>query len=407
MLQNTNEVISGEGTKSEHIKDEHIKDDDMNVFRYWVHRIPHIGDATIYKLLREFPDEKVIYEACVDEKLQVMDIIMGGKTNESKISDVTKYVHTSDPFNEYAGLIDKGITFTTIYDERYPVRLKDIDRPPYALYSIGKLPENDVPAVAIIGARNCTEYGTFIANAFGSALAKEGVSIISGMAIGVDGIAQRAALNSNGITYAILGSGVDVCYPDANYKLYREIKEKGGVISIFPPGTMPQKRLFPERNRIVAALSDLVLVVEARLKSGTGITVDIALKMGKDVYAVPGRITDRLSDGCNMLLRQGAGIALSPEDILRELSGLWGRNHPESDKLNQNLIPKMDLCRKGRDEGILKYVDVYPKSVDEIHALRLKDEPGVPLPVTLSELVLKCIDGQVVQVGSSYFYKIL
>ena len=379
----------------------------MNEYRYWLHRIPNIGDATIYKLLEEYSNEKEVYEACCRGDGKVLDIIVRGKDKENVKADVVKFACKSSPTDEYKELTGKNITFTTIYDACYPMRLKDMDRPPYALYCIGELPKDDVPAVAIIGARNCTEYGTFIANAFGSALAKEGVNIISGMAIGIDGIAQRAALNSDGITYAILGSGVDVCYPDANYKLYKAISEKGGVISTFPPGTQPQKRLFPERNKIVAALSDLILVVEARLKSGTGITVELALKMGKDVYAVPGRITDRLSDGCNMLLRQGAGIALSPEDILRELAGLWGREPPNSNKLNQNLITKLDLCRRPRDEGILKYLDAYPKSVDEIHALRLKDEPDTPLPATLSELVLKCIDGQAGQVGSSYFYKIL
>lgn len=379
----------------------------MNEYRYWVHRIPHIGDATIYKLLNEYGDEQKIYKACCDKDEHILRMITDKKDNEEIKADVIQYAKTSKIDRDFAVLKEKGISFTTVFDEDYPLRLKNIDRPPYALYYIGDLPKDDVPSVAIIGARNCTEYGTFIANAFGTALAKEGINIISGMAIGVDGIAQRAALNTGGITYAILGSGVDICYPEANVRLYNAIKESGGIISTFPPGTTPQKRFFPERNRIVAGLSDLVLVVEARLKSGTGITVELALKMGKDVYAVPGRITDRLSDGCNMLIRQGAGIALSPEDIIRELSELWGRNHPDSDKLNQNLITKMDLWRPTKDDGILKYLDAYPKSIDEIHALRLKDEPNTPLPVTLSELVLKCLDGAVVQVGASYFYKAL
>lgn len=379
----------------------------MNEYRYWLHQLPHIGDATRYKLLNEYESEKEIFEACSKGEGKAFDIIGKGSILDDIKTDITNFTKHYDLLKEYEKLNEQGIRFATVYDEDYPERLKAIDKPPYALYCIGELPKDDVPTVAIIGARNCTEYGTFIANAFGSALASEGIGIVSGMAVGVDGIAQRAAINSNGITYAILGSGVDVCYPETNRKLYTSIKEHGGIISSFPPGTTPQKRFFPERNRIVAGLADLVLVVEAKLKSGTGITVDMALKMGKDVYAVPGRITDRLSDGCNMLLRQGAGIALSPEDIVRELSGLWGRMHPDDDKLNPKLISKMDLHRKEKDEGILKYLDAYPKSVDEIHALRLKDEPGVPLPSTLSELVLCCIDKKAEQIGSSYFYKIL
>ena len=165
-----------------------------------------------------------------------------------------------------------------------------------------------------------------MARAFGGELAKAGVAVISGMARGIDGLGQQAALEQGGRTYAVLGCGADVCYPASNRKLYQEIVEKGGgILSVFPPGTPPVKGQFPERNRIVAGLADLVLVVEARQKSGTLITVDMALEQGKNVYAVPGRLTDRLSDGCNLLIRQGAGIALAPGDILAELKLLGNR----------------------------------------------------------------------------------
>lgn len=302
---------------------------------------------------------------------------------------------------------ENSIKICSINDLDYPARLREIERPPEKIYYKGELPEDDVPAVAIIGARDCSEYGTYVANAFGEALASNGVNIISGMARGVDGISQVGAIRAGGRTFAVLGSGADVCYPAKNLQLYKDIQKRGGVLSIFPPGTGPLKRNFPIRNRIVAALADMVLVVEAREKSGTSITVELAMGLGKEIYAVPGRLTDRLSDGCNKLIKEGAGVALSPEDVLRELSILWEIKHPESDKLNYNLIKKMSTDRKPRDEGILKYLDTIPKSVEEIHSKRLIEEPDSTLQQTLSEIVLNCALGEAGQVGSGYFYRIL
>lgn len=389
---------------------------DRNIFKFWLHRIPFVGDSTIYKLLEEYTEAGDVFEAFMKSDEKVLRIIGEKRMNrilEKKDirffpSDGTKerITHVTELIaKDYRLMTESGISFVTVEDEDYPSRLLDINPAPYALYVKGRLPENDVPSVAIIGARNCSEYGTYIANAFGEALAKEGVNIISGMARGVDGISQRGALNVDGNTFAVLGSGVDVCYPEGNYKLYRDIQKKGGVISTFPPGTEPLKQQFPERNKIVAALADILLVVEARVKSGTSITVDLALKMGKDVYAVPGRLTDRLSDGCNLLIRDGAGIALSPEDILRELAVFWNRLNPEDEDFNQNTINHLNPGRPREDIGLLKYLDATPHTADEIHQKRLTDEEGISLSQTLSELVLLCVDGKAVQVGSGYFYR--
>ena len=172
----------------------------------------------------------------------------------------------------------------------------------------------------MIGARECSEYGIYVAKNFAKELGAHGIPVISGMARGIDSISQEAALQGGGRTYAVLGCGVDICYPKSSRRLYEQILERGGILSTFPPGTEPIKRLFPERNRIVSGLADVILVVEARQKSGTFITVDMALEQGREVYAIPGRLTDRLSDGCNLLLQQGALIAVSPKDLLQHLS---------------------------------------------------------------------------------------
>jgi predicted Rossmann fold nucleotide-binding protein DprA/Smf involved in DNA uptake len=141
------------------------------------------------------------------------------------------------------------------------------------------------------------------------------------MARGIDGIAQKAALDAGGKSFAVLGCGVDICYPEENRELYERLQQEGGVLSEYSPGVQPVAKLFPPRNRIISGLSDLVLVIEARKKSGTLITVDMALEQGREVYALPGRVSDALSDGCNRLIRQGAGPATCPQDILEYFFG--------------------------------------------------------------------------------------
>ena len=201
----------------------------------------------------------------------------------------------------------------------YPERLCYIPDAPQKLYYEGELPGNNVHSVAIIGARECTEYGRSMARIFAEALAKKGVYIISGMATGIDGIAQRSALEAGGKSFGVLGCGTDICYPRSNQGLYEDLKKKGGLISEYLPGTLPKRENFPRRNRLISGLADIVLVIEAKEKSGTGITVNTALEQGKDVFAVPGRVGDAMSAGCNRMISEGAGIALSPDILLQEL----------------------------------------------------------------------------------------
>jgi len=195
---------------------------------------------------------------------------------------------------------------------------------PFGLYYKGSLPKENLPCVSIIGARECSEYGRKCAELYGKILASYGVQIISGMARGVDGISQTAALEVGGTSFGILGSGVDVCYPRENSRLYEALIKEGGVISEFAPGTEAKSSFFPMRNRIISGLADILLVVEARKKSGTYITVCQALEQGKEIFAVPGRITDGLSDGCNRLIEAGAGIATDPVVILEALGCMEG-----------------------------------------------------------------------------------
>lgn len=218
-------------------------------------------------------------------------------------------------------LEEAGIRFMSALEKGFPAKLKEIPDPPFGIYYKGSMPAEEEPAAAIIGARLASGYGREQARRFGRRIGARGISVISGMARGVDGIAQKAALDAGGKSYAVLGCGVDLCYPEENRELYERLLQEGGVLSEYPPGTFPEAKLFPPRNRIISGLSDLVLVIEARKKSGTLITVDMALEQGRDVYALPGRVCDSLSDGCNRLIRQGAGPATCPEDILEFFFG--------------------------------------------------------------------------------------
>ena len=227
-------------------------------------------------------------------------------------------------------LAQAGISFVSALEKGFPDKLREIPDPPFGIYYKGKMPGETEPAAAIIGARLASGYGREQARRFGRQISARGIAVISGMARGIDGIAQKAALDAGGKSYAVLGCGVDICYPEENRELYERLQQQGGVLSEYPPGMQPIAKLFPPRNRIISGLSDLVLVIEARKRSGTLITVDMALEQGREVYALPGRVSDALSDGCNRLIRQGAGPATCPQDILEYFFGTGSEEERES-----------------------------------------------------------------------------
>ncbi len=244
-------------------------------------------------------------------------------------------------------------------DKEIPSRLLEINKPVNKLYYIGNLPDPMKPSVAIVGARKCTKYGETMAAWFASELAKEDVQIISGMAKGIDGVAQMAAINAGGKSYGILGCGVDVCYPFENRKLYDLLKENGGLISEYAPGCKARPEHFPMRNRIISALADVILVIEAKQKSGTLITVDYGLEQGKEIFALPGNLDNPFSVGCNVLIQQGANIALSPDNILDCIHGMVredGRSYEKRKKSDFKLVT--DALK-----NISQYSDYNPNTI--------------------------------------------
>jgi DNA processing protein len=242
-----------------------------------------------------------------------------------------RYRRFCERFDEAAfrgELAEAGIRWVGRSEPGFPAALRSIFDPPPGLFlrGSGVLELLDRPAVAIVGARACSAYGSHVARMFGRALAAAGLVVVSGMARGVDGEAHRGALDAGGVTVAVLGCGVDCDYPAAHAELARRICVRGLVVSEYPPGVEPAPWRFPARNRIVAGLGQATVVVEARERSGALITADLALEEGREVFAVPGEITSALSAGANGLLRLGATVATSPADVL-EPFGLAPAEH--------------------------------------------------------------------------------
>lgn len=284
-------------------------------YAYFLCSIPTIGGVRAGQLLTRFGTPRAVYEAEPEEWRECVCNSVAEAMEQQKKSGEWE--------REYERLTERQIRFVLQGEEGFPRKLAEIPDPPYGIFYRGRLPREEQPAVAVIGARECSEYGRYVAEELGQYLGKVGIQVISGMARGIDGISQQAALSAGGTSYGVLGCGVDICYPPQNRRLYEELLQKGGLLASYVPGTKPLPQYFPPRNRIVSGLSDALIVIEARQKSGTLITVDMALEQGRDVYAVPGRLTDRLSDGCNRLLTQGAGVFLSPESFAEEFLRAW------------------------------------------------------------------------------------
>ena len=314
--------------------------------------------------------------------------------NEQEREKIIRAGEDREYKTEYEKMTERGIRFIPYFSPEYPEQLKEIQDPPYALYVKGRLPEPGTKKAAVIGARRCTPYGEKYAIDFARALASRGVEIISGMARGIDGMGHRGALMAGGHTYAVLGCGADVCYPREHIGLYSDILEQGGgIISELAPGTAPLPRHFPARNRIISGLSDAVLVMEAGKKSGSLITVDMALEQGRDVYALPGPANSTLSDGCNRLIRQGAGILLSPEELLEE----WGLSDAGS-PAERKLGVKKEKTLESEEKLVYSCLGLYPKSADQIVS-----ETKLCIRKVLDLLISLELQGYVEEISKNYY----
>lgn len=361
------------------------------IYACWLDTICWLTSKAKYKLLKIAGSTKTVYDMTQEQVTTLVGVKAGERFLQQK---------RLEPEKLWENIVELGIQYTYCSARDFPRKLSHIPDPPFGIFYKGELPNPSIPAMAIIGARNCSEYGRYMAQQFASFFATYKINIISGMALGIDGVSQQAALKAGGQSYAVLGCGVDVIYPKENMFLYRQLIENGGILSEYPPKMEPRPALFPPRNRIISALSDVVLVVEASQKSGTLITVDMALEQGREVYAVPGRCMDKLSKGCNQLLRQGAGVAVEPEELLHDMQWEHLKDTLSVEKsFNQTICEKRILSTTAKE--VYQILDILPTTQNTIIE-RLRKQGSVcnvsQIYSSLVELELKgfvvCRNGQ-------------
>lgn len=357
-------------------------------YALWLHTVPGIGNKTIDRLLQYAGTEEAIYHLKKEEREKLL--------NKAQQKQFLEWKDRKDPAYLWQALKQKQVCFVTRNMKAYPKRLLRIPDAPYALYYKGRLPRDGERSVAIVGARSCSEYGRQMAEWFGRELAHAGIQIVSGLARGIDGIGQQSAMRAGGSSFGVLGCGIDICYPPENAGIYQQCIKSGGVLSEYPPGRQPSAGMFPQRNRIISGLADSLIVIEARAKSGTLITVDMALEQGREVFALPGRATDKLSEGCNRLLQQGAALVCSPQEVLHVLNAQSGTMPME-----QRTEPCFGNAQKQLLWGML---DEYPKSLTELYEC-LNKRTGMSL-LKLTELLTELmLEGYIGEKGKSYYYR--
>jgi len=379
----------------------------MSSLKYWVwlSSLSGLGLKTAGRFLMHFDSPEGIFNASDNDLLNVK--IPGNRSklipNRKAIEDVDKILKKC---------VEKQYKIITLNDKEYPERLKNIYDPPLVFYVNGKLPViDDEPVISIVGTRKCTPYGVNAAKNIAYRLSERGIIVVTGLAKGIDTAASFGALRGGKSTLAVIGSGLDVIYPSANRALYNEISHRGAVISEYPPGTKPLQHHFPMRNRILSGLSLGVLVIEAPKKSGALITAERALEQGRDVYALPGRLVDGLSCGCNRLIRQGAGMIISIDEFadeilaeskrkiigeIKELSKPEPLSKPKNPKsTNDDVISRLTK----EEQQVYSCLDYIPRSLDEISGLC----PQITKQVLLKTLITFCVRGIVSQMGAGSY----
>lgn len=353
---------------------------------YWLQNIPGIGRKKTAALLQDFASPSGIYQAKEAELIRTKGITK---------KDAKKIITSRNPEKikeEYRKMRKKGIGFVAAGEEAFPRRLQHIYDAPYSLYYRGSLPENSQKAVAIVGARDCSAYGREVAACLGRELAKAGFLVISGLARGIDVCAHKGALSAQGKTYAVMGCGIDICYPASHIETYMQIIGSGGILSEYPMGMPAYPGLFPERNRIISGLSDGIIVVEAKERSGSLISAELALEQGRDVFAVPGRIGDALSAGTNRLIGQGAVPVTGYKDVIEYYGMEMSMSCPEVKK-NNSLLEKEETM-------VYASLSLMPRHIDEV-----AKECGLSAACTMKVLIRLESEGLIRQDIPCYYSK--
>jgi DNA processing protein len=344
-----------------------------------------IGAVRFKTLLEKFGDAQTAWNAT---ESQLSDAGIGPKILEHFLP----LRETLDLDRLPLELEKKNITALTMEDANYPRRLKEIDQSPPILYMKGTLLPEDDWAVAVVGTRRVTPYGQQVAAELGAFLAHQGITVVSGLALGVDSIAQQSALNAGGRTIAVLAHGLDQVYPPKNRSLAKEIIASGALVSDYGLSVPPDSTNFPPRNRIISALSAAVVVVEAGERSGARITADFAVDQGKEVFAIPGSIYSPQSKGTNRLIAQGAHPLLKFEHLIEAL---------DMELMTMHKSARTTLPEDGAEAAVYSMLSSQPLHVDEIAA-----KVEMPIDQLSSTLALMELKGLVRQVGGMNFVSV-
>ncbi|MGB9813208.1 MAG: DNA-processing protein DprA [Thermovenabulum sp.] len=349
--------------------------------------IENIGYVRTKNLLNVYNNLKELRNAKKEELLKISNI-------SYKIAEKILYsLKNINPLKELEKANKIGAEIITIEDEGYPDLLKEIYDPPTVIYVKGKKDLLKQKGIAIVGTRKPTEYGKKVAEELARELAENNLSIVSGLAKGIDAFAHKGALKADGNTIAVLGTGIDIIYPFENKKLFEEISEKGVIITTFPIGTKPLPYNFPARNRVISGLSLGVIVVEAGEKSGALITADFALEQGREVFAVPGLIHSPMSKGPHKLIKQGAKLTESAADILSELN-IDYNFFDKKRTINNN---KEELNLSEEEKQLLSCIEFTPIH-KEVLILRTDLSPS-----KINEIILKLqLKGMISQIAGGY-----
>jgi DNA processing protein len=365
----------------------------MDDTKYWVAftRIPSLGTVRFRLLEGAFGSLEEAWGA-------TPAALTAAGLDRRAVASVAQLRPGLDPDAEMAQLETHGVHPLTWRHPDYPPFLKEIHDPPPVLFIKGTLLPQDQRAVAVVGTRRATAYGREACEALVGDLARSGVTIVSGLARGIDSVAHRAALQAGGRTLAVMGSGLDVMYPPEHRGLADEIVAAGALVGEHPLGTRPAAQHFPRRNRIISGISLGVLAVEAPEASGVMWTVRSALEQGREVFAVPGSIFSPASQGVNRLLQQGAKLVLSYTDVLEELN-LSALGGPGDYRPEQLALPAGE-SPKGEGDGLLGFVGHEPIHIDEVGR-----RAGLPIAQVSSALAILELQGQVKQVGAMHYVR--
>jgi DNA processing protein len=351
-----------------------------------LYSVPEVGTQRIVSLVRRFGSAREALDASLGELTKVEDI-------GDKVARNIKYQVNWKLAQEQLSLAErKKFKISTFFDEEYPKSLKNIYDPPPLIFFKGEIRPEDQKAIAVVGSRKASSYGRMVTESLVGELASRGITIVSGLARGIDSISHQAALKAGGRTIAVLGSGLDIIYPPENRKLADGIAENGAVISEFFLGTKPEATNFPQRNRVISGLCLGIVIVEAGPKSGALLTARHALEQNREVFAVPGDIRSQGSKGTNELIKQGAKLVSSVEDILVELNELTNAS------AKKERIERVEQDLPKEEKEIFKLLFVEPCHIDKI-----SKELGLRSSEALSFLLSLELKGLVKQLPGKVF----